>query len=575
MKAWSFVLPLMASAWSFGSSKADLQVHKIELGGRVIDLLNGEHFDDILRDTPDELRPASFVLFHRSGDEKCKKKFMSMNYKKHAEDDLPARERIMVSKYDMDLHDKRLHTEFSPEQDLPKRFGVTDCPSLVYVPRACDGHTIWCEEKVTETISNAGCEDFTEQCEGWKFWDGNGDWLTWAKEMIESEPYPKLDTAFGSWDRQESWIRGRDRITTNTHLRNNFLATNLPKFSKTGTKMIKIPDKLYNKLLDFYYMNVPRRTNEPWDVHGATQMNFHEVGTDLVYLDLDPYMRDNLANQYMKPILEEWSGQKLKLNAFYGIREYFPGAWLRNHVDRIDTHIISATLSLLKPNSTHPWPLETVDWSGKRRRYEHKAGEMLLYESSTRPHGRPYRMVDGIHVGCFVHFSPLDESTFRKQLSDGRNTLRGNYTQMSYRSNKKGRPAPEMISRIVTPDNMAEKSNDRRKRVETQNKKTRNRRRGQDEDDGSVNVTFENDLGQDLVLYWVDFSKKPVRNAYMDAKNKAKIKTYPGHQFLFAAPSLKDVEVSLEKFPPVTITKRTRVIKASEFAVGGQLKTDL
>ena len=113
----------------------------------MIDLLNGEHFDDILQDTPDELRPGSIVVFYRSQDDKCWDAFQEMNLIYTAENQLPARERLMVAKYDIDMQN-RLLTAFSPEQHLPNRVGIKEeeCPSVVYVPRKCDGHTDWCEE---------------------------------------------------------------------------------------------------------------------------------------------------------------------------------------------------------------------------------------------------------------------------------------------------------------------------------------------------------------------------------------------------------------------------------------------
>eukprot|EP00466_Bigelowiella_natans_P017071 jgi/Bigna1/146598/aug1.117_g21306 len=204
--------PQLVTSWSlFGSDN----IPKPEIGGRVVDLLNGEHFDDILKDTPDPLRPAGLVLFYRSKDAACAKAYEAMNYRRHAENDLPGRERIFIAKYDMDLHDKRLKTAFSPEQDLPTRVGVSQCPSLVYVPRKCNGHTEWCTEKIGDGIESVGCEDFKDQCTGWRVWDGNGDAMDWAREQIDSEEWPALD-----------------------------------------------------------------------------KLNFHEIGTDLVYLDLDPYFRD-------------------------------------------------------------------------------------------------------------------------------------------------------------------------------------------------------------------------------------------------------------------------------------------
>lgn len=530
-------LAAVVSAWGWGSGDSSSGA-KPEVGGRVVDLLNGEHFDDVLRDTPDELRPGGVVVFYRGSNADCRDRFDALKLQSVAETRLPARERLMVARYDIDLQGKRQRTDFSPEQDLPSRFGLdTDgesCPAIVYIPRACNGHTDWCVDDADAPVSAVGCAAFREQCSGWRVWDGEGSWVDWALAQIESEPWPALDNYFSSYEQQGQWIRRRETVTTTTHMRNNFLAPNLPKFSKTGTKMIKIPDALMQELVAFYDKWLPKRVNEPWDVGGATQMNFHEVGTDLVYLDNDPHFRDRIANTYLRPILEEWSGTKLKLNAFYGMREYFPGAWLRNHVDRIDTHVVSATLSVLKLNSTEPWPLETVTWEGKRLRYEHKPGEMLLYESSTRPHGRPYRMKDGIHVGCFVHFSPLeDEAGFRRSLAEGRRKLQSSFRYATYNQASTPSPAdPVRVDVIVTPQNMKTKNDAHRRKVAAA---AAGGEADGGESDGRYPVRFGNDMSQSMELLWVPEDDEPVRVALVQPGRAATIQTFEGHRFMWSS----------------------------------------
>lgn len=51
---------------------------KFEVGGRVIDLFNGEHFDVIMRDTPDEMRPPSLIAFH--GYKSCPGEFNALHF---------------------------------------------------------------------------------------------------------------------------------------------------------------------------------------------------------------------------------------------------------------------------------------------------------------------------------------------------------------------------------------------------------------------------------------------------------------------------------------------------------------
>ena len=68
----------------------------------------------------------------------------------------------------------------------------------------------------------------------------------------------------------------------------------------------------------------------------------------MVSLDNNFAIRDDIALNYVKPILEDWNGGiELEYTAFYGIREYSTrNVVLRNHVDRIDTHVFSAILQV-------------------------------------------------------------------------------------------------------------------------------------------------------------------------------------------------------------------------------------
>ena len=93
-------------------------------------------------------------------------------------------------------------------------------------------------------------------------------------------------------------------------------------------------------------------------------MNGHEVDSYMVTLDWNHQFKDRLANQYVKPLLEEWVGFPLEFTSFYGIREYYSGHWLRNHIDRIDVLVISATLSLghfTNDTDEKQWP-DGMEW---------------------------------------------------------------------------------------------------------------------------------------------------------------------------------------------------------------------
>ena len=61
----------------------------LEILQRVIDLTNGQHFDYLLQDTPDELRPPSLIMFH--GFKACPDFDSEVGFTEAAETVLPAR----------------------------------------------------------------------------------------------------------------------------------------------------------------------------------------------------------------------------------------------------------------------------------------------------------------------------------------------------------------------------------------------------------------------------------------------------------------------------------------------------
>jgi len=384
---------------------------KLERSRLVPELVSAEHFDDLLMDVPDVARPPSLVLFYSRANESptCYKRYIDLHFEYRVKHELPDRAHLMAVKYDMMNAPKRPWYEWTPERDMAPRFGVTACPSIVFFPRTCNGLTDWCQEEMDDGGWIAGCDDFKEQCTGYEIWNGQGDWMKWAKKLIATQTAVERLPYLKDMREQERWMRGREGVTCNTHARNLWITQSMPIFSEIGYKIVKIPEEAYRLLLDFYHRNKHRKRDEDWDTWGSTQMNFHEAPTKIISLDLEHRLRDRLGHM-IKPLAEEWVGIKpLELTSFYGIREYYPGSWLRNHVDRIDTHIVSMTLSIHKTGITKPWPLEAVNHLGQTVRYEIPPGYMALYESAKVPHGRPYRLETGMHAGCFLHFRPLNK----------------------------------------------------------------------------------------------------------------------------------------------------------------------
>ena len=80
---------------------------------------------------------------------------------------------------------------------------------------------------------------------------------------------------------------------------------------------------------------------------------------------------------------------------------------LRNHVDRVETHVISAILQIHKElDGAEDWPLEIVGMDGLVRQIYLEPGDMLLYESTTLIHGRPTPFQGKVFANIFAHFKP-------------------------------------------------------------------------------------------------------------------------------------------------------------------------
>ena len=107
----------------------------------------------------------------------------------------------------------------------------------------------------------------------------------------------------------------------------------------------------------------------------------------------------------LKPIIEEWTGMELEPSAIHGIREYTEGTILTPHVDR-NPLISSAIINVAQEGMEEEWPLEVYGRDGLAYNITLKPGEMVLYESHSLIHGRPFPMKGKSYANMFVHFQP-------------------------------------------------------------------------------------------------------------------------------------------------------------------------
>jgi len=103
-------------------------------------------------------------------------------------------------------------------------------------------------------------------------------------------------------------------------------------------------------------------------------------------------------------VIEEWTGQELTQCSLYGVRIYEEGAVLATHVDRMP--LVSSAIIQVDQDVDEPWPIEVIGHDGKAHNVTMEPGDMVLYESHSVLHGRPFPLKGRFYANLFVHFEP-------------------------------------------------------------------------------------------------------------------------------------------------------------------------
>jgi len=197
----------------------------------------------------------------------------------------------------------------------------------------------------------------------------------------------------------------KDRIAMN--LRQPKSMTN---YTELGFTKVKLDKDLFAEILDFWETNkVKGLVDEAWP-KGNTYTNHWVKPTQMVSLE-NRKLRGgmDLKNKIWsgtRELLEHWSGSELTATSLYGIRRYQEGHVLSPHVDRMPL-VVSCIINVAQ-NVEEPWPLEVYAHNGLSYNVTMQPGEIVLYESHSIIHGRPFPMVgeNAYMANIFVHFEP-------------------------------------------------------------------------------------------------------------------------------------------------------------------------
>tara|TARA_B100000686_G_scaffold336073_1_gene405493 strand:- start:1045 stop:1860 length:816 start_codon:yes stop_codon:yes gene_type:complete len=182
-----------------------------------------------------------------------------------------------------------------------------------------------------------------------------------------------------------------------------------PRFTENGFTVMSLPKEFKYRLKKLWKNKQHLKvTEEP--VPHRVLWGTKTTGTDLInLLDIKIHDRrlDHDLKAYLKPLLEKWSKTtNMRHTSSFGLREYKRGAVLKMHLDRIETHVISAIIHV-EQDSDRPWPLVIFDDKGKKHEVLlDDENDLVLYESVSQVHGRPYPFQGESFVNLFIHYCP-------------------------------------------------------------------------------------------------------------------------------------------------------------------------
>lgn len=183
-----------------------------------------------------------------------------------------------------------------------------------------------------------------------------------------------------------------------------------PVFSRTPFKKIKIPNLLYQNIMNEYSsMSFDEEKDgceycPDWDEYTCGGVTID--GSNFPYYNyykISERLYDECYDT-ITPIIEEWSGYEVEKSYGYGIRSYVKNSTLKLHRDKMDTHVLSCII-FVDQKSTENWPLDFFDHEHNHHKVFFEPGDMLLYESLC-VHGRITSFKGEYYRNMYFHWRP-------------------------------------------------------------------------------------------------------------------------------------------------------------------------
>ena len=202
------------------------------------------------------------------------------------------------------------------------------------------------------------------------------------------------------------------------------LNRNQPKqmtnYTDIGYKKVRLSDELFTAIREFW-----QETMSNGGIEKLEEEYWPPANTYTNHWASPTKMKDCSALhapiwKEVEAQVKEWipKAKSFSRSSLYGIRVYQQDSILATHVDR-DPLITSAIINVDQDigNMYEPWPLEVYGHDGRAQNITMIPGDMVLYESHSVLHGRPFPMKGKYYANIFVHFKPIfDEDESHEEL---------------------------------------------------------------------------------------------------------------------------------------------------------------
>ncbi|GKZ01247.1 hypothetical protein MPSEU_001075700 [Mayamaea pseudoterrestris] len=179
-------------------------------------------------------------------------------------------------------------------------------------------------------------------------------------------------------------------------------------FTSTGFKKNRAPKAVMDLLYAHWEANKDAKEKELWTT-GNIYVNHWAAPTYMISVEnsrlrgggfgLKQQIWDAVQN-----VIQEWTGMEQRPISQYGIRMYTQGAVLSPHVDRLP--LVSSCIINVAQDLDEPWPLAVIDRQGNEVNVTMEPGDMVLYESGSLIHARPFPLKGRYMANIFIHFEP-------------------------------------------------------------------------------------------------------------------------------------------------------------------------